>query len=247
METPSPPIPFTSGFSVDLWPPKSFGGTGRAPATSRSCRKCPSVYAQERVGPRFFETRYAVAGSHLRKKQTRGGTLGHFRRAPLGGNALPALLLSSTPSPASRRAQEPGSALSNRQRSAVSGHPRLSRGRQRPTIPAGVPSAVSGSAHACLGLRVRLVWGAVEGPPSRPESARLFPPGGGPGGLEPRRRRLTQRSRGCGDSGGSGGGDDGRNWVSRWRQRERELGVGAEPGSEPSLGWCSLRVGDRVS
>ncbi|XP_076409938.1 uncharacterized protein LOC143269137 [Peromyscus maniculatus bairdii] len=113
-------------------------------------------------------------------------------------------------SAASPRPGSPSGALPTRLLSAVSGHARLCRGRRQPTIPAGVRSAVSGRRPACFGLRAPARCGAGEGPPSRPECVRLFPPGGGPGGLEPRRRRLTQGSRGGGDGGGGGGGDGAR-------------------------------------
>lgn len=100
-----------------------------------------------------------------------------------------------------------------------------------------------------FGLRLVQAWDRGEGNSSRPECVRLFPPGGGPGCLEPRRGRLTQGSRGCGDSGGDGGGGDGgRDWVSRWRRRgHEERGGCVEPGSKPNVGRCSLRGGDGVS
>lgn len=68
-------------------------------------------------------------------------------------------------------------------------------------------------------------WGKDR--PPGPNALGFFRPGGGPGDLEPRRRRLTQGSRGYG-GGGAGGSDGGRDWVSRWRRRgHEERGGGA--------------------
>lgn len=194
--------------------PEAVGGLRQLPR---------SVFEVVRFLP---DTLLGLAGSRLRKKKkipkTCCSTFSYFRNgsgisesqflpSPASDRKRFRLSLSSvflSPRPPPDQADSPVSALWNRLRSAVSGQPRLSRGKQEANHSRGrtfgsfrkqtrVPHS-SGSASY-----------GVKGPPSRPECARLFPPGGGPEGLEPRRRRLTQGSRGCGD-GGRGGGDGGR-------------------------------------